>query len=190
MKKTTSILVTLLLGASILTGCQNSILTEKTTIEEHPLHPEYTIETLVQASETIVHGIVIDQGDTFVHKTITTSGREIESVFTPMTIEVTDCLKGTAENVVIYNQRGGETDTTIYEVNDGGKVSIGDEVLIFLNEVGVTWGGQGVYIIDNGYTAIDSRMLSYTALANETENQLFEMSLIDLESLVSEYIDQ
>lgn len=174
----------------IFTSCAVKDISEKEIIEISAVHPAYTLETMTEAAETIVHGTVIEKGESFIHTSETNTGRIIESVFTPITISVTDCLKGDATETVVYNQRGGEIENKIYEFNDGGEVEVGEEVILFLNEVNVTWGGQGVYKIEDGNTTVENRMLPITLYSADSESAYSEISPADLKSLVLAYIDQ
>ena len=61
--------------------------------------------------------------------------------------------------------------------------------MLFLNEVNVSWGGQGVYRIENGNTQIENRMLP-TSLYSEDDGMYSEISFADFKALVSDYINE
>lgn len=187
--KLVPILAVSLISGLLLSGCQGKAVPEKKVVEQQALYPAYTVETITNASTLIVHGVVSKKGESFIHYSETNDGDYIESVFTPYTIRVTDCLKGEADKTVIYNQRGGETEDAIYTVHDGGEVEKGEEVLLFLNEVNVSWGSQGVYRIENGNTQIENRMLP-TSLYSEDDDMYSEISFADFKALVSDYINE
>lgn len=190
MEKILKVIIIFIFCMSIFIGCQKESGSEKNIVEQSALHPAYTVETIVEASTLIVHGKVLNQGESFIYSAETNTGDTIDLVFTPMTIEVMDCLKGSAGETIVYNQRGGETETAIYQVDDGGEVEVGEEVVLFLNEVNVTWGEQGVYRIQDGNTMIENRMLPIAFYSDSSQNRYSEISFDDLKSLVLDYVNE
>ncbi len=194
MKLIAKVLSMIFIESCLLTSCNSTAVNEKNVIEGSSLSPAMTIETMTEAAKTIVHGIVVEQGEAYVHTEETEDAEiTVSMIVTPMTIEVIDCLKGDVETgeTIVYIQRGGETDTTIQTVDDECAVSVGKEILIFLNEGNATWGaGQGVRKIQNGNTTIENRMLPAALYSENSENAYSEISLDDLKSLVLEYVNE
>ncbi|MBB3108097.1 hypothetical protein FHS18_000125 [Paenibacillus phyllosphaerae] len=116
-------------------------------------YPYFETEQLMGEAEVVAHGVVKQRGKTEIVKIPVTTeidvtkeneGKFVENVETPITIEVTEIIKGKEKKKnIIYMEEGGELEDRIVEP-DGGFLQEGDEVVVFLTEGGHSWGKQGV----------------------------------------------
>lgn len=84
-------------------------------------------EQLVDASELIVHGTVVE---------VWAELDQVGAVWTRAQIEVTDVLKGDPETLtVIVDQRGGTYAGRTYQTGGAARFSVGEEALLFLETV-------------------------------------------------------
>ena len=160
--------------------------------------PRMTVESISQSAEYIVHGIITKQKDAVIFTHTFDDGYSSKEVFTPYEIRITDDIKGNVDGKTIdFLAYGGETDTDIYIFDGNVDVEVGDEVLVFLNERGISWGAQGVYIVKDGNVRLFTHMLPdnvlTSVLTDEEESDpptAIESSLDDYMQLISEYVNE
>lgn len=68
MKRAISVILCAVLGVGMFISCQKKTALEKTVIEQSPLSPAITFETMTEAATTIVHGTVVAQGEAYVDR--------------------------------------------------------------------------------------------------------------------------
>lgn len=160
----------------------------KPVITSYPSYDQYDLPTLAKLADTVVHGVVIKRDKAKVvhipiHTEIETDngnkGKSMESIETEVTIKIIDPIKHSLnEETVIYNEEGGETATFVVEP-PGGPLQVGEEVIIFLNRAGHSWGEQGVLRVQGGAVNVIHTTETRTTI------QLDEMKSILKESLDS-----
>lgn len=122
-------------------------------------YPAYETEELTEQATTVIHGVVRKIGKTEIQKvplsteidiTDENKGRFVEIPETPVYITVKDSLKqqDAEQTEFVFKEEGGELQKQIIEP-DGGFLKVGDEVVIFLNESGHSWGSMGVLKVTN-----------------------------------------
>ncbi len=165
------ILASILLLAGMPAGCGNLAWPGESTVPAgqvkmiitgYPAYPNDNLEQLVKRSATIVQGTVISRGRPFLQSLAPGSDDGLELVYTPVTIQVTATIKGKPAELVIFNELGGETETRILTPREPMLTKF-DEVLLFLDNTGSSWPGQGVYIIRNDEITVNSALLGNTA---------------------------
>lgn len=155
--------------------------------------PRMTVESISQSAEYIVHGVITKQKDAVVFTHTSDDGYSSKEVFTPYEIRITDDIKGNVDGKTIdFLAYGGETDTDIYIFEGDADVNVGDEVLTFLDAYGISWGAQGVYVVEDGNISIYTHMLPTDTLNDDEENQstFTQISLDDYMQLISEYVNE
>ncbi|GGD81992.1 hypothetical protein [Paenibacillus nasutitermitis] len=141
----------------------------KPVIPNMASYPYVEMEDLVGRADVVAHGIVKKRGKTQIVKipvsteidvTKENEGKFLESVETPVTIEVMDTIKDKEKKkTIIYWEEGGELSDRIVEP-DGGFPQEGDEVVIFLNQSGHSWGAQGVLKVnDNQVDVLENKQI-------------------------------
>lgn len=131
----------------ILSGCSSNETNRNSKIVTtgSGSYPEFTLSQLVNQSAAIVRGEVVSRGVPFEKVIDSQSAEKLILVYTPITIKVKEWIKGdNAQDEIVFNEPGGETNDRVMIVEDY-KLQVSDEVIIFLNPVGVSWGEQGVY---------------------------------------------
>ena len=155
--------------------------------------PRMTVESSSQSAEYIVHGVITKQKDAVIFTHTSDDGYSSKEVFTPYEIRITDDIKGNVDGKTIdFLAYGGETDTDIYIFDGNVDVEVGDEVLTFLDAYGISWGAQGVYVVEDGNISIYTHMLPTDTLNDDEENQstFTQISLDDYMQLISEYVNE
>ena len=121
----------------------------------------------LQGAETVVYGTVKEIGEPFSlnfgdEKTI------IKAYYTPITIEVIECIKGDVNGTtIVYNAKGAEFDDVIYDYQayDTLEIEVGDKLLVYLSENNRSISPQCVIGEDeNGIatrSTLDQRMPNY-----------------------------
>ena len=181
-----------LLSISVCLASCNAPAQEKVIHHSSATFPQMTIETITAQSEHIVHGIVTQKKDAVVFEYETAAGTK-QQVYTPYEIRITDDIKGNVDGKTIdFLAYGGETDTDIYIFAGDADVNVGDEVLAFLDAHGISWGAQGVYVVEDGNISIYTHMLPTDTLNDDEENQstFTQISLDDYMQLISEYVNE
>lgn len=131
----------------------------KPVIHNTASYPAYEIEELTDQAATVIHGVVQKIGETEIQKvplsteidiTEENKGKFLEIPETPVYITVKDSLKqqDTEQTEFVFKEEGGELQKQIIEP-DGGFLEVGDEVVIFLNDSGHSWGSMGVLKVSN-----------------------------------------
>ncbi len=188
MRKSHVALAAMIFSLCTWIGC--STVKEKEVFESHSIYLQMDMNMLSEEAQWIVHGTVIEKGETFLRKWEPVTEDSVDHAYTPYTIEVIDCLKGTIDgDTIVYNADGGETETAIYLDDGGGEVAVGDEVLIFLNEVGVSWGAQGVYVVKGGAVTVSSHILPNQMLSEGEAVQSYQVDVDDFIAFVRESVD-
>ena len=182
---------TALLSIPICFASCNAPAQEKVIHHSSATFPQLTVETITAQSEHIVHGIVTQKKEAVVFEYETATGTK-QQVYTPYEIQITDTLKGDVEGETIdFLAYGGETDTDIYIFEGDADVNVGDEVLTFLDEYGISWGAQGVYVVEDGNISMYTHMLPTDTLNDEENQSTFtQASLDDYMQLISEYVNE
>lgn len=122
-------------------------------------YPAYEIEELTDQATTVIHGVVQKIGRTEIQQvplsteidiTDENKGKFLEIPETAVYITVKDSLKqkDAEPTEIVFKEEGGELQKQIIEP-DGGFLEVGDEVIIFLNESGHSWGSMGVLKVTN-----------------------------------------
>ena len=88
---------------------------------------------------------------------------------------------------VVYFERGGETEDTLYSVyGEGDPLQPGEEIFIFLNEYGIGYGSQGIFRVDENAAVsvlnssmpsgfpVDTEKLRTTIPAEQLEKLIFD----------------
>lgn len=193
-------LLTALFSASLLLascGMTNSSVSSESTLKmthtSMACFPRMTVESISQSAEYIVHGVITKQKDAVIFTHTSDDGYSSKEVFTPYEIRITDDIKGNVGGKTIdFLAYGGETDTDIYIFEGDADVNVGDEVLAFLDAHGISWGAQGVYVVEDGNISMYTHMLPTDTLNDDEENQstFTQISLDDYMQLISEYVNK
>lgn len=125
----------------------------KPTLEVQSIYPAHTIDSLTKIADRIIVGEVVERGPTKKVKIPVSTeidvddrnkGQFVEDIVTEVKIKVTDPLKNSKKDEIIsYYEEGGETEQAIF-IPEGGRINKREEVLIFINEHGYSWGPQSV----------------------------------------------
>ena len=151
-------------------------------------YPLFTVDYLCEDADAAVRGIVAEKGKTFILETDHGDGWVTRQAFTPVFIDVITCFKGdTAGRRVVYFERGGETEDTLYSVyGEGDPLQPGEEIFIFLNEYGIGYGSQGIFRVDENAAVsvlnssmpsgfpVDTEKLRTTIPAEQLEKLIFD----------------
>jgi hypothetical protein len=142
-------------------GYSNKVI--KPVVHDTSSYPQFELEELADQAVVVAQGFVKKRGKTQIVKIPVTTeidvtkeneGKFLENVETPITIEVTDSIKDKEKKrTITYMEEGGELADRIVEP-DGGLLQEGDEVVIFLNKAGHSWGSQGVLRVNNNKVAL------------------------------------
>lgn len=188
MRTKCAALAVVIFGFCTLFGCNAA--QEKEIHKGHSVYLQMNLDLLSEEAEWIVHGVVTEKGETFLRKWEPVTERSIDHAYTPYTIEVIDCLKGKIDgDTIVYNAYGGETDDAIYLDDGGGEVFVGDEVLIFLNAVGVSWGAQGVYVVKDSIVTVSRHILPEQMRTEDESVQSYQLDISDFSDLIRESVD-
>ena len=182
-----------LLAACIVAGIYYLFLSRteavvKPIIPNTASYPYYNLEELSDKAATVVHGVVQRIGKVEIEKIPLSTkfeinvdnGKFMEIAITPVFIKVLESLKpkdSQLKKEVEFREEGGELNSQIIQPN-GGFLKVGDEVIIFLNDSGHSWGSMGVLKVSEGkVTAIT---------ANETQ----QFNLEDLKTTIKKSIQK
>jgi|GEM_PF-4305371 len=158
-------------------GGNQAISKLKPVIHSTSDYPYLEIGELAEEAAFIVHGIVENRGKTVktripisieIDVNKDNEGQYIEEVETPISIKVISAVKPKtfAETEVVYMEEGGELPTVIIKPS-GGALQEGDEVVLFLNEAGRSWGSLGVLKVSDGKVSVIERMERKTYIVDE-----------------------
>jgi hypothetical protein len=137
----------------------------KPVIKNSATYVEFDLVTLTNKADYVVHGIVTKRDkskkvkipiSTEIDIDDRNKGKFLETVETEVTLEVIDSIKNKDnKKSIIFNEEGGEMENAIIEP-PGGALKIGDEVIIYLNQAGHSWGGQGILKIIDGKIKVNN----------------------------------
>lgn len=155
-KRKTAILFTLIIFLSVIGLWGYNKNKSLPVIYSTSTYPDYSMGELVNESDNIVYGKVVEIGKTQMQEvsvSTTLDPTKVEDVLyypiTPITISIEDSVKGDNSSTIIYYEESGATSTYIQRP-DGYQMEQGMEVVLFLNESGYGWGSQSVYpVIDD-----------------------------------------
>ncbi|QGQ96540.1 hypothetical protein EHS13_17430 [Paenibacillus psychroresistens] len=148
---------------SYLGHSEKAIEVIKPVVHSSAVYTYIEMEDLIQQAEVVVNGIVKERGESQIVKipistemdvTNENEGKFLENVETPITIEVTEYIKNKEnKSTIIYWEEGGELSDKIV-MPDHGFLQKGDEIILFLNESGHSWGAQGVLKVKDGKVSL------------------------------------
>jgi len=168
-------------GVMYLFRTQSEIMV-KPVRHQTATYPYYEIEELAEKATTIVHGTVTRRGKaerikipvtTEINATNINSNEYIESIETPVYIEIIEPLKlhQPEPKEILYMEEGGELATYILEP-PGGSLQKGDEIIIFLNQANHSWGSLGVLRVNNGEVVVMENKQSKKYTVDELKHKL------------------
>ncbi|MCR8655732.1 hypothetical protein [Paenibacillus endoradicis] len=127
-----------------------------TVVNSDASYPAMSLEELSIEADKIFQGIVIKRGQSKLIKVpystdlevnIKSEGKYFEFAVTKVEIKVTVPIKNTQKNeIIVYMEDGGTINNKTY-ISGDGQLQVGQEILIFSNEAGYSWGAQSLYSI-------------------------------------------
>ncbi len=187
--RTASIMLLIMLALLLFSSCADSRSdaesAEKFTRLTYALWPAYTFEEAIDTAVTIVYGTVSAKSDTQEHYADCSDGSVYTEYYKNVTVDVIECLKGdTGAKTVNYVEMGGEDKTTVYVYSGIEIVSVGDTVLLFLDDDGSCISPYAFFTenADNN-TTVSNDMLPISAYA-DTESLTQSVNMDDYLSMI------
>lgn len=175
-----------LIAVVALAGYSIGIINNKNlpVVESTTIYPEFDMPSLTNTATYIVRAKVENVGDTILKElpvSLTENPEEstetISYPVTPITLHITDFIKGNTDNqTLIYYEDGGTTSSYI-QLPNGYSLDNDMDIILFLNEDGYCWGEQSMFpVIDNkvilnemAVTYIDANLISTVPLEEVSE---------------------
>lgn len=143
-------------------GCSDEVIKGKQVQMIHSSWKAYTLESAIESANTVVYGTVTAKSDTKTHEVAALPDEKVlYEYYQSVDIEVIDSIKGDPTlDVIEYKEMGGEGEDEIQVFVEEPELTIGDTVLVFLNEHGAILSPITVMWVDeNGIIDVYEEMI-------------------------------